>query len=237
MPVAVPVGTQTLHAAGLAYAIKYWEEDAVVMVYFGDGATSEGDFHEAMNFAGVFKVPVVFVCQNNQYAISIPREHQTKSKTLAQKALGYGLPGLQVDGNDILAVHAVVQEAVDRARSGEGATMIECLTYRLSLHTTADDPTRYRSDEEVEKWEKRDPIPRFQVYLKDRKILSDKKIDDLENEIKDQIQDAIDNVEQRMQELQSEAITMFDHIYGEMPPYLEEQRQMLEEEITEKEPA
>lgn len=237
LPVAVPVGSQTLHAAGLAYAVNYWGEDAVVMVYFGDGATSEGDFHEAMNFAGVFKTPVVFVCQNNQYAISIPREHQTNSKTLAQKALAYGLPGIQVDGNDVLAVYVAAQEAVKRARSGEGASMIECLTYRLSLHTTADDPTRYRSDEEVEKWEKRDPIIRFQKYLKNRKILSDKKIGELEDEIEGQIQETVESAEKRMEELKGDALSMFEHIHAEMHPYLEEQRQALEDELAEKEPA
>ncbi len=237
LPVAVPVGTQTLHAAGLAYAIKYRGDESAVMVYFGDGATSEGDFHEAMNFAGVFQTPVVFVCQNNQYAISIPREHQTRSKTLAQKALAYGLPGMQVDGNDILAVYVAAQEAVERARSGEGATMIECLTYRLSLHTTADDPTRYRSEEEVEQWEKRDPIPRFQNYLQEKDLLTDQKIGDLEEEIEEQIQQAVDRAEEQMKELEAEALSMFDHIYAEMPPYLEEQRQALEEVLAEKEGA
>ena len=165
LPISVPVGSQILHAVGLAWAIKYRGKDEVVMTFFGDGATSEGDFHEAMNFAGVFQTPVVFVCQNNQWAISIPRSKQTRSETLAQKALAYGMPGIQVDGNDVLAVYAAASEAVERARSGGGPTLIECVTYRLAMHTTADDPKRYRTDAEVEEWRRKDPITRFQNYL------------------------------------------------------------------------
>ena len=128
------------------------------MTFFGDGATSQGDFHEGLNFAGVYQTPVIFVCQNNQWAISVPRSRQTRSKTLAQKALAYGMPGIQVDGNDILAVYLAAQEAVERARAGGGPTLIECVTYRMMMHTTADDPKRYRSDEEVEGWSHRDPL-------------------------------------------------------------------------------
>src|SRR5499427_7274970 len=149
LPIAIPVSTQLPHAVGLAYAAQYRQDDVVVMVYFGDGATSEGDFHEALNFAGVWHVPVVFVCQNNQWAISVPLKKQTHSRTIAQKALAYGLPGIQVDGNDVLAVYAAAREAVDRARGGGGPTLIECVTYRLGVHTTADDPSKYRSDAEV----------------------------------------------------------------------------------------
>src|SRR5919204_2223990 len=143
LPITIPVGTQLPHAVGLAYAAQYRGDDVVVMAYFGDGATSEGDFHEALNFAGVWHVPVVFICQNNQWAISVPLKKQTNSKTIAQKALAYGLPGIQVDGNDVLAVYAASREAVDRARAGEGPTLIACVTYRLGVHTTADDPTKY----------------------------------------------------------------------------------------------
>jgi pyruvate dehydrogenase E1 component alpha subunit len=235
LPVAVPVGTQTLHATGLGYAIKYRGKDDVAMVFFGDGATSEGDFHEALNFAGVFQTPTIFVCQNNQWAISVPRSHQTRSETLAQKALAYGVPGLQVDGNDVLAVYAAAHEAVDRARSGGGPTLLENVTYRLSMHTTADDPKRYRSDKDVEDWERRDPIPRFQEYLKDKELLSDEAIEEVEDEIQTQIKEAVQRAEERMKELKGEALVMFDHLYAEMPPYLEAQRQELAQELAEKE--
>src|SRR6184192_3921889 len=171
LPITVPVATQLPHAVGLAYAAQYRGDDAVVMAYFGDGATSEGDFHEAMNFAGVWHVPVVFVCQNNQWAISVPIKKQTHSRTLAQKASAYGFPGIQVDGNDVLAVYAASREAVDRARAGDGPTLIECVTYRLGVHTTADDPTKYRTDEEVKFWEQKDPLTRFRAYLEKKKLL------------------------------------------------------------------
>src|SRR5881396_3312985 len=173
LPITIPVGTQLPHAVGLAYAAQYKGDDAVVMVYFGDGATSEGDFHEALNFAGVWHVPVVFVCQNNQWAISVPLKKQTHSKTIAQKALGYGLPGIQVDGNDVLAVYAAAREAVERARAGEGPTLIESVTYRLGVHTTADDPTKYRTQEEVTAWEQKDPLTRFRAYLEKRNLLEE----------------------------------------------------------------
>src|SRR5439155_425244 len=173
LPITIPVGTQLPHAVGLAYAAQYRGDDVVVMAYFGDGATSEGDFHEALNFAGVWHVPVVFVCQNNQWAISVPLKKQTHSRTIAQKALAYGLPGLQVDGNDVLAVYAATKEAVDRAREGNGPTLIECVTYRLGVHTTADDPTKYRSEEEVREWERKDPLTRFVEYLRKKNLLED----------------------------------------------------------------
>ena len=149
LPISIPVASQVLHAVGLAWAIKYRKKDDVVMTFFGDGGTSEGDFHEGLNFAGVFQLPVIFICQNNHWAISMPLSKQTRSKTIAQKALAYGIHGIQVDGNDILAVYAASEEAVHRARSGEGATLIECVTYRVAMHTTADDPKRYRTDKEV----------------------------------------------------------------------------------------
>jgi pyruvate dehydrogenase E1 component alpha subunit len=199
------------------------------MVFFGDGATSEGDFHEGMNFAGVYQLPVIFVCQNNQWAISVPRSKQTRSKTLAQKALAYEFPGIQVDGNDVLAVYAATKEAVDRARSGEGPTLIECVTYRMRMHTTADDPKRYRKDEEVKGWEKRDPITRFQKYLKEKGLLSDEKIKKLEGEIKAEIQEAIEKAEEKMKKF-TDPLVMFDHVYAEAPSSLKEQKQELTEE-------
>ena len=229
--VSVPVGTQPLHAVGIGYGIKYAEKDDVAVTFFGDGATSEGDFHEALNFAGVYQTPTIFVCQNNQWAISVPRQMQTKSETIAQKAVAYGIPGIQVDGNDILAVYAAAQEAAERARSGGGPTLIENVTYRLSVHTTADDPTKYRDEEEVEEWSKKDPLPRFQGYLKEKGLLTDEDIEVLEQEIKSEIQEAVDRAEKKMEELKDDALSMFDHHYQDLPPYLEEQRQELKAEL------
>ncbi|MDX9819396.1 MAG: pyruvate dehydrogenase (acetyl-transferring) E1 component subunit alpha [Desulfococcus multivorans] len=226
LPNAVPVGSQTLHAVGLAWALKYRGKKHVAMTFFGDGATSQGDVHEAFNVAGVFQVPVIFVCQNNQWAISIPRSRQTRSKTIAQKALAYGIEGIQVDGNDILAVYAAAKEAADRARSGEGPTLIECVTYRLMMHTTADDPKRYRTDEEVESWRQKDPIQRFQVYLKERKLLDDDGIADVEQSVKDRIQTAVDNAEKQMADA-PDPLLMFEHVYETPPPHLKSQREAL----------
>lgn len=232
LPVAIPVGSQTLHAVGLGYAMKYRKKKEVAMVFFGDGATSEGDFHEALNFAGIFQTPTIFICQNNHWAISVPRARQTRSKTLAQKALAHGVPGIQVDGNDVLAVYSAAKEAVDRARSGEGPTMIECITYRMSVHTTADDPKRYRKEQEVEEWVKRDPLTRFQKYLKNKGLLGDDQISSLEEEIKAEIKGAVEQTEKRMEEL-GDPLDMFEHLFAELPPYLQEQREQLKLELQE----
>ncbi len=175
LPVSIVLASQLPQAVGLAYASRYkGEKDTVVLAMFGDGATSEGDFHEALNFAGVLSAPVIFLCQNNQYAISTPLKIQTKSRTIAQKAIAYGIFGIQVDGNDALAVYQAVREAADRARAGEGPTLIEAVTYRMLMHTTADDPTRYRSDDEVAAWEAKDPLIRFKKFLTDKGIWDDK---------------------------------------------------------------
>ncbi len=171
--ISIPVGTHVLHAVGSAMAAKYRGEKTVSMVYFGDGGTSEGDFHEGMNFAGTFKLPVVFICQNNQWAISVPRERQTASKTLAQKAVAYGFEGIQVDGNDILAVYSAAKAAVEKARRGEGPTLIECFTYRMTDHTTADDASRYRTKEQVAAWEAKDPLLRFRLFMEQRGLLTE----------------------------------------------------------------
>jgi pyruvate dehydrogenase E1 component alpha subunit len=231
LPVSVPVGTQTLHAAGLGYALKYRKQNRVAMCFFGDGATSEGDFHEAMNFAAVFQTPVIFVCQNNHWAISIPRSKQTRSQTLAQKAIAYGMPGIQVDGNDILAVYTAAKEAVDLARSGGGPTFIECLTYRLSVHTTADDPKRYRKDSEVEEWLKRDPIIRFQQYLRDKGVFDDEKLKATDAQIDEEIKTAEKRWEERMRST-VEPLDMFEFAYAEMPPNLIAQREELRQHLS-----
>ena len=217
LPVTIPVATQLPHAVGIAYGIQYRGEDAVVMTYFGDGATSEGDFHEACNFAGVWHVPVVFVCQNNQWAISVPLKKQTNSRTIAQKAIAYGFPGIQVDGNDVLAVYAASREAVERARAGEGPTLIECVTYRLGVHTTADDPTKYRTDEEVTAWEQKDPLTRFRAYLEKKNLLEP----GLEEQIDEEIARGVERFEAMPP---ADPLGMFEHAYAELPPHLVAER-------------
>ena len=217
LPITIPVATQLPHAVGLAYAAQYRGDDAVVMAFCGDGATSEGDFHEALNFAGVWHVPVIFVVQNNQWAISVPLKKQTHSKTIAQKALAYGVPGLQVDGNDVLAVHVACREAVERARAGDGPMLLECVTYRLGVHTTADDPTKYRSAEEVEAWERKDPLTRFGAYLQKKNLLDEGLADSVDAEIAAAVQ--------RFEAVgPADALTMFEHAYAVRPPHLEAQR-------------
>jgi len=224
LPVTIPVATQLPHAVGLAYAAQYKGDDAIVMVYCGDGATSEGDFHEALNFAGVWHVPLVVVVQNNQWAISIPLKKQTHSRTLAQKALAYGLPGIQVDGNDVLAVYAATREAVERARDDGGPTLIESVTYRLGVHTTADDPTRYRSEEEVRAWEKKDPLTRFHTYLEKKNLLEAGMEEELDAEIAAGVR-AFEAV------AAAEPLGMFDHAYGALTPDLDAQRAELAERV------
>ena len=186
LPIAIPVATQNLHAVGLAMSFKLKKEDKIALSYMGDGATSEGDFHEAMNFAGVFKLPVVFIIQNNQYAISLPRKKQTASLTLSQKAIAYGFEGIQVDGNDVFAVYKAVKDAADNARNGNGPTLIECETYRIENHTTSDDYTKYRTKEEVEEWKKKDPVLRLEKYMLSKNLLNEKyKNDVLKNAMKE----------------------------------------------------
>jgi len=226
LPVTIPVATQIPHAVGLAYAAQYRGDDAVVMVYFGDGATSEGDFHEAANFAGVWHVPVVFVCQNNQWAISVPLKKQTHSRTIAQKALAYGFPGVQVDGNDVLAVYEASRAAVERARAGDGPTLIECVTYRLSMHTTADDPTKYRADAEVKEWERKDPVDRFRRCLHQLGLWDDAREKELVEQIAAAVNTAIKEAEANSPPAPETLVT---DVYAEVPPQLREQlREVME---------
>lgn len=190
-PITIPVATQIPIAVGAALAAKANGDDIAVMVFMGDGATSKGDFHEGLNFAGVFAAPVVFVCQNNQWAISVPLKRQTAAKTLAQKAFAYGFSGMQVDGNDVLAVYRAAKEALDRAREGKGPTLIECLTYRLGDHTTADDASRYRSRDEVEQWMKKDPIERLKKYMEKRGLWNRSNDHAVHAEAKEKVEQAV----------------------------------------------
>jgi len=230
LPMSIPVASQLLHAVGLGMAAKYRGTKDIAMSFFGDGATSEGDFHEALNCAAVFQAPVVFICQNNQWAISLPLTRQTRSKTIVQKVAAYGMPGIQVDGNDILAVYRATEEAVKRARSGGGPTLIECVTYRIMMHTTADDPSRYRSGEEVEKWKEKDPLPRFANYLQQKGILHKDDFSTLNKGVMEEIQDAVDQAERQMKTL-GQPLDMFDHLYAELPAYTQSQKEFLAEEI------
>jgi pyruvate dehydrogenase E1 component alpha subunit len=191
LPCAVPVGTQIPHAVGVALAGKLRHERLAVACYFGDGATSTGDFHEALTMAGVMAAPVVFFCQNNQWAISVPRARQCAAQTLAQKAFGYGIAGIQVDGNDVVACYSATKQAVERARDGGGATLIEALTYRLADHTTADDASRYRDRAEVEMWQRRDPLRRLRAFLERRRLWSQDREDALVADCAREIDEAI----------------------------------------------
>lgn len=222
LPVNVPIGSQISHAAGLAYAAKIQKKDQVALTYIGDGGTSHGEFHEGMNFAAVYNAPMIAIVQNNQYAISTPRHKQTKSETIAQKAIAYGIPGVQVDGNDVLAMYAVVKEARERAIKGEGPTLIEAFTYRLGPHTTSDDPTIYRKDEEVEEWKLKDPIIRFRAYLINKKIWDDKKEEKLVQELTDLVGETFKKVEQSAAPSVDE---VFDYTYATLPPYLAAQKE------------
>jgi pyruvate dehydrogenase E1 component alpha subunit len=219
-PVSVPVGTHPLHAVGAAWAAKMKGEKICTVAYFGDGATSEGDFHEAMNFAGVFQTPTIFFCQNNHYAISVPRRKQTAAKTLAQKAVAYGFDGIQVDGNDLFAVYGAMRESRQRAVSGLGPTLIEAVTYRFGPHTTADDPTKYRNDAELEEWKSRDPLLRLQHYLRGKNLWSEEE----EVQIK---ADAEAVISQSVQEAENHPAPppedIFQYTYARLTPSLQEQ--------------
>ncbi|MDZ7702404.1 MAG: pyruvate dehydrogenase (acetyl-transferring) E1 component subunit alpha [Halobacteriales archaeon] len=214
--VAVPIATQIPHATGAAWASKLKGDDSVCIVYFGDGATSEGDFHEGLNFGGVFDVPCVYFCNNNQWAISVPRERQTASDTIAQKAGAYGFEGVQVDGMDPLAVYRVTSAALEKARdppSGElRPTLIEAVQYRFGAHTTADDPSVYRSDEEVEEWKRRDPIPRLEAFLRETGRLDDERIAAIEDAIHEEVADAIEEAEAAARPHPDD---IFDHVFAE----------------------
>ena len=222
LPVSIVLASQLPPAVGLAVGSRMkGEKGTVAMVFLGDGATSEGDFHEALNFAGVFNAPVVFICQNNQFAISTPREIQTRSATIAQKAIAYGMPGIQVDGNDPLAVYKAVDDAVARARRDEGPSLIEAVTYRMLMHTTADDPTRYRDDEQVEAWKAKDPLKRFYAYITRKQIWDEHRQKEMETRIKQEIDTAVKEFEELKDDRPD---APFDYVFGQSFDYIEKQR-------------
>lgn len=220
LPISIPISSQLQHATGIGMASKIKGEKSVAIGYVGDGGTSHGDFHEALNFAKVFDAPVVFIIQNNQYAISTHRSIQTKSENLALKAVAYGMPGILVDGNDIFAMYAATKEAIERARNGQGPTLIEAYTYRLGAHTTSDDPTKYREDEEVEKWKDKDPILRFEIYLKNKGILTDELKEKTLEKLEKDVMSTFESIENKSD---TELDDIFKYHYETMPPQLEEQ--------------
>jgi len=220
-PYCIPVGSQAPHAAGVAYAFKLRKEPRVAVCLFGDGATSKGDVWEAMNFAGVHKLPVVFVANNNQWAISVPLQLQTASQTLAQKAIAAGFSGEQVDGNDVIAMRAAAEDAIGQARAGGGPRLIEAVTYRLSDHTTADDAARYRPPEEVQARWKEEPIARMRAYLVSQKAWGKSQEEELAADCQKQIEAAI---ERYLATAPRAPQTMFDHLYAELPRTYASQR-------------
>jgi pyruvate dehydrogenase E1 component alpha subunit len=229
-PISITVGAHMIHAVGAAMAFNIKKEKKVAITYFGDGATSEGDFHTAMNFAGTFRTPTVFICQNNQWAISVPVKEQTRAETLAQKAIAYGFPGIKVDGNDVFAVYKATKDAIDKARKGEGPTLIECFTYRLADHTTSDDAKKYRSEDEVKKWEKKDPILRFEKYLLGEKIINKKYVEDIKEKSIKEIESAVLKSEGTKMYSPEE---MFEYMYKEKTPDLVEQQALAVKEVKE----
>jgi len=223
LPYCVPCATQILHAVGIGMAAKLKKDPVAVAAFFGDGATSEGDFHEAMNFAAVYQSPNVFLCQNNQWAISTPRSAQTRSETLAQKAIAYGFSGLQIDGNDVLAVYSAVDTAARRAREGGGPSLLECMTYRLGVHTTSDDPNRYRPAAEVEDWRRKDPIDRFEKYLLAKGLIQPEDRPRLTAEIGEKLKVAATDAEEICRNLTPDE--MFTYMYADIPDFLRPQRE------------
>jgi pyruvate dehydrogenase E1 component alpha subunit len=227
-PLCTPIGTQAVHATGFAMAARADGSDTVAITYFGDGATSEGDPHEAMNFAAVFGAPCVFFVQNNGYAISVPLARQTRAPSIAHKAVGYGMPGYRVDGNDVLATYAVTRAALQRARGGGGPSLIEAVTYRMSAHTTADDASRYRDEREVAVWEARDPVARYERFLAAEGLLTparraevDAEGEQLAERMRAGLRDA----------LPGDPEELFAHVYADPPAHLREQRDLLRTEL------
>jgi 2-oxoisovalerate dehydrogenase E1 component alpha subunit len=227
-PHATPLATQLPHAVGVAHAARLRGEPTVVLALCGDGGTSEGDFHEALNFAAVLRAPVVFFVQNNEYAISVPLARQTAAPSLAHKGIGYGVPGERVDGNDAAALLAVLGAAVQRARAGEGPQLIEAHTYRMQAHTNADDATRYRPAEEVAAWVERDPITRLEAHLRERGLLDDAQLADITaqaEKVATHLRDGLNR------DVEPDPAMLFDHVYASPTPQLTEQAALVADEL------
>lgn len=229
LPMSVPIASQCLHAAGVAFAFNYRNEKRVALTCVGDGGTSEGDFYEAMNVAGEWNLPLVFVINNNHWAISVHISKQTKAKTLAQKAIAAGFEGIQVDGNDILALRDVIGESIEKARSGKGPTLIEALTYRLCDHTTADDASRYQPPLEVKCATANEPIDRLKNFLIKENIWDEEKEKNLINDCSKEVQIAVDEY---LNKSKQNITSAFDYLYETLPEYLIEQRAIAIEEAT-----
>lgn len=231
MPVEIPIASQTTIAAGMAWAEKIKGSHRATIVYFGDGSTSEGDFHEALNFAGVFQAPIVFFCQNNQWAISTPRAKQTHAGTIAQKAIAYGIEGVQIDGNDAVGVYRRVKMALDKARRGEGPTLIEAVTYRRGDHTTSDDASKYRSDEQSHSWDDKDPILRLQRYFQKIGTWTEEYGTWVKDECTKEVDEA---VEKGLAFGPPPPEDLFAHVFAEMPSSYHEQLEALKQELADK---
>ena len=227
-PQSTPLATQAVHAVGLATAAKLKGDRVAALTFLGDGSTSEGDAHEAFNFAAVWQAPVVFLIQNNQYAISVPLAKQTRTRTLADKAIGYGMSGYYVDGNDVAAMYAVISSSMERARSGGGPTLIEGLTYRIEAHTNSDDPTRYRESAETDHWRDLDPISRLEKYLTTTGALTHEIAEDIADEAERLAEDTRDAMNETPV---IDPLELFDHVYVQPRPALIEQREFLANEL------
>src|SRR5712692_122966 len=224
LPIQIVIGTQMLHAVGLAMAAKICGDPVVAVGVCGDGATSEGDFNEALNFAGIFQAPIVLVVQNNGWAISVPRHRQSAAPTFAARGAGFGISSKLVDGNDILAVYDVMHRAIENARSGHGPTLVETLTYRIGAHTTADDPTRYRDAAEIEAWRAKDPILRFKRFLMKRDLLDEERDRQLIETVEEEINEAVREAEAMPPPAPD---SFFDWTFANLSPRLQEQRRDL----------
>jgi pyruvate dehydrogenase E1 component alpha subunit len=227
LPICVPIASQCLHAAGVAFAFKYRNQPRVAVVCLGEGGTSEGDFYEAINVAGTWNLPVVFVVNNNQWAISVPLSKQTASQTVAQKAIAAGFEGVQVDGNDVVACRQIIGDAIEKARRGEGPTLIEALTFRLCDHTTADDATRYQPQEDVEQAKLKEPIARLKAFLEEQNYWDSAQEEELLKESALLVQQEVDAYFNRPAQTVD---SLFDYHYAELPDYLIEQRAIAMEE-------